>query len=625
MIIILVFLVSLQQNKEERQGRTASHDSSGVKASPLTKTTISPQLQPYYDGHKLQSSLAMPQDPTLTADGSVRMLPYPIPQDDPSANNRSHNGLLTMASAACFLKTKANKTEYLHPTSVLPPAYIMPNTILFPQPAAVVPTSYHVDAINPAYHDNQGSSTPLDQNQLNESHSANYSQIYATPFQQGLTFSNIGFFTPQVAQPLGQQETSSYPAGQQGQVQLLPDMERDNMTVPPQDYVTQQDKVLPLGASHDNYSTPYETVQNTETNSLCQLASIAVAAANREYVPEGEVQPNMTGNYSQTNIQPANIDPGNSSNVAMIPVSMNETTQQDCLNQETVFRSPNMTAETSPLQSGNDPFFYPVTNPNQQQTRYEDYSSMGGNATGNRSSMVTWKDSVDARSYPLMSSYDDPLMQEAVNVANPSKILPNSMMGGTPPTGSLLSGARPFRQRHHSEGAHLIKNSESRIFNQIMNNTVPDERPASTDKHIEVKSLDAFGAQPVATHQLSNVYSEKRVEGQPKDLSAGDKSNQKEEFWAEPKPIQRRRRRHSADSRLLLKPNPLTGTRQTHLVGNPNKKPGVFRGRARRRPPPLVIPSSVNTFTSVPSIHSNLYQSHLHHRRRFAFITFLKY
>ena len=576
-------------------------------------------MQQYYDGAKLPaSSLPIQHDAGLNTDGGVRMLQYQVPPDatDSTATNRPHNGLLTMASAACFLKTKANKSEYLHPTSVLPPAYIVPNTILFPQPG-VVPTSYHVDVINPGYSESQGVSAPLDQNQLSEGHGVNYSQIYATPFQQGLSFSNIGFFAPPVAQPVMQQDAIVYPANQPAQVQLLPGMDRDNMNVPAQDYANQQDKAMPMGATHENYSSQYEPAQNTETNSLCQLASIAVAAANREYAPEGEIPSNMPANYPQANMQAANVDSGNSSNVAIIPAPMSESAPQECLGQENVFRSPSMTAETSPLQSGNDPFFYPVADPNQsqQQARYEDYNSIGSNVSGNRASMVTWKDNVDSVNYSLISSYDDPLMQEAVNVANPSKILPNSMMGGTPPTGSILSGARPFRQRHHSEGAHLIKNSEGRMLNQILDAPSPAERPNSTEKHIEIKNRDPFVPQPAEGLQLGNVYTENLPVSQANELTAGDKDSKKEEFWAEPKPIQRRRRRHSADSRLLLKPGPgpLTGSRQIHFA---DKKGSAFRGRPRRRPPPLVIPSSVNTFTTASSTHPNLYQSHLHHRRR---------
>ena len=560
----------------------------------MPKTPVSPQThqQAFFDPAKMQSQVQMQLDQAVNSD--VRMLSYQYqPEGDPTVQNRSHNGLLTMASAACFLKTEASKADY--PPTVLPPAYIVPHPVLFQQPAVVQP-SYHVDVINQNYNENQ-SAIKQDVSQPNEPHAVSYSQIYPNPFQQALP---ISFFT-NVAQPLLSQETT-YSGSQP---HMMAGVERgESLPNSGQAYIEPQKQMM-LVAPEENYSSQYEPVPNTETNSLCQLASIAVAAAGRDYVPESDVQPGI--NYPANEMQQANTEGNATGNVRLIDPS----TQQECLPQEEVFQ-PNMTTESSPLQSGNDPFFFPVTNPNQGQQRSQygnNYNSAHNSGSVTREPMVTWKDNVDTRSYSMMSSYDDQLMQEAVNVANPSKILPNSMMGGTPPAGSILSGARPFRQRHHSEGAHLIKNSGTSILKQILDNPVPVERQATNERSMDCDKPETVNyTQPDTSLQITDVCS---INGpqRPPDQDV------KKEVWAEPKPIQRRvrHRRHSADSRLFLKPGSLPAGRQAQLVGNSNKKPIALRQeRARRRPPPLVIPSSVNTFTSV----QNLYQSHLHHRRR---------
>ena len=125
--------------------------------------------------------------------------------------------------------------------------------------------------------------------------------------------------------------------------------------------------------------------------------------------------------------------------------------------------------------------------------------------------------------------------------------------------------------------------------------------------------------------------SEKPISGDKQNTPALDLEKQsqskkvepKKEVWAEPKPVQRRirRRRHSADCRLLSKYAPITGTyinRPPYAANPVSKKSGSSvhpEVRTRHRPPPLVIPSSVNTFAPHPPSHPNFYQSHLHHRR----------
>ena len=532
-------------------------------------------------------------------DGNVRLIPYHYPTEalDPSLQNRSHNGLLTMASAACFLKTEASKAEY--PNTVLPSAYIVPHPVLFQQPT-VVPSSYPVDVLNSNLTENQ--SAP-------------------NPFQQGLPFSNISFFAnmPQVPPPPLIQQDAAYPPNNQPQIQMMPAAERDeNLNINSQNYANQPEKpMIMVGGPDESFPGQFAPAPNQGTNSLSQLASIAVAAANREYDPNSNMQPEMAANYPANDLQQTNTEPGSADNIALMQSNMGPGPQQNCLGQEEVFQGSNIAAETSPLQSGHDPFIFPVSgpNPNQQRNHYGNYNSVSNNVPGNREPMVTWKDNVDTRSYSLLS-YDDPLMQEAVNVANPSKILPNSMMGGTPPAGSILSGARPFRQRHHSEGAHLIKNSENSLLKRILDSPVSADMPASSERLGENERQDAINVQvPPDGMQTTDMYA---VNNTDKNLQVPSDSTEtkKVEIWAEPKSIPRRvrRRRHSADSRLFLKPGSFPNRLVQH-VGNPAKKvTGLRKNRDRRRPPPLVIPSSVNTFSS--GSHQNLYTSHLHHRRR---------
>ena len=585
----------LQQNKEERHSRSTSSENT-AKASPLIKPAISPQIQSYYEGGKLQTTIPLPQDANVNPDGNVRIYhPYQYPAEslDPSLQNRPHNGLLTMASAACFLKTEASKADY--PNAVLPSAYaIVPHPVLLQQPA-VVPSSYHVDVLNPSFNENQPT---------------------ANPFQQaGLPF---GLFTnmPQVAQPIIPPD-GSYPNNQLP-VQMLPSAERD-MNINSQNYSSQPDKPMGMVSQDENYSSQYAVPANPETNSLSQLATIAVAAASREYDPNPELPVEISANYPANEMQPANAEPGSAENVGLISNAIGSGGQQECLSQEEVFQPANITTETSPLQSGHDPFIFPVSAPNQSQQRpqYNEYNSMSSNIPGGREPMVTWKDNVDTRSYPLLSSYDDSLMQEAVNVANPSKILPNSMMGGTPTAGSILSGARPFRQRHHSEGAHLIKNRENSILKRILDNPVAGDIPVVNEKLSDCAAQEIINSQPPPDVLMAaDVYPTNTLDKNTQQASANVSETKKVEFWAEPKPIQRkiRRRRHSADSRLFLKPGPLP-SRLVHHNGNQAKKTTSLRKDRARRPPPLVIPSSVNTYTPGQNIH-HLYQSHLHHRRR---------
>ena len=515
--------------------------------------------------------------------------PYPAEPLDPALQNRSHNGLLTMASAACFLKTESSKADY--PSPVIPPAYIVPHPVLFQQSGVV--------DLNPNFTDNQPA---------------------ANPFQQGLPFSNLSFFAnmSQVPQPVAPQEAVY--ANNQPQVQILPTTERDNMNISSQNYPNQVEKPMGIVGQDENYSNQYAIAENTETNSLSQLASIAVAAANREYEPTSEMAQDISGNYPTNEMQPALAESGNSENVGMMPTTMGSIVQQECLGQEEVFQPSNINSETSPLQSGHDPFIFPVSGQNQTQpqTQYDEYNSISNNVPGSREPMVTWKDNVDTRSYPLISSYDDPLMQEAVNVANPSKILPNSMMGGTPTAGSILSGARPFRQRHHSEGAHLIKNRENSILKRILDSPVAGDLPVANERLADNTIQETVNTQPPPPALLVvDSYQPNISDKQPELISPNKSETKKVEFWVEPKPVQRkiRRRRHSADSRLFLKPGPLP-SRLAHHVGNATKKTTSLRKDRARRPPPLVIPSSVNTFTPGQNMHHSLYQSHLHHRRR---------
>lgn len=275
-----------------------------------------------------------------------------------------------------------------------------------------------------------------------------------------------------------------------------------------------------------------------------------------------------------------------------------------------------------------DPFIFPVSIPHTSGTmnnfypgNFEEYSNVS-------------------------AFHDDPLMQEAINVANPGKILPNSMMGGTPSGPSF----RSFRQRHHSEGSVLKKilpvdlqsldlkrdlqvktdiissfvplTSKSNFSNVAAivesNKTVPTQLPGEKRK---LETSAPYESESVKKPKLEMSPEKMESKGKPED--------EKKEVWTVPKqvpPVRTRHRRHSADGRVPYRMGSLLSRPAYHssfsstgimslsksMKGMQSRHPISPVDREKRRPPPLIIPASVNAYTN----GGCLYMSNLHHRRR---------
>lgn len=209
-------------------------------------------------------------------------------------------------------------------------------------------------------------------------------------------------------------------------------------------------------------------------------------------------------------------------------------------------------------------------------------------------------------------------LNDSMLAVDPSKILPNSMMGGNPG-----SSFKSFRQRHHSEGSML---------KTIIPTNIPSiESMIDIKPHVAPIKVEARKAK-VKMPKKRSVQMPLDVQKQPKiaktmpssesqntcklistttKVTTVPSSQDKKEVWTVPKPIpahnKTRHRRHSADSRLTSR----TLLRFPYHAGGMKK--GINNQRTKRKPPPLVIPPSVNTFHN-----SNiLYQSQLHRIRRY--------
>ncbi|XP_076815445.1 uncharacterized protein LOC143461567 isoform X1 [Clavelina lepadiformis] len=605
-----------KHNKEERQkSASTDHTVKAIVSSPVSRNTVTPA--PFVNigqsSSIVQPALCVTSD---AADASSQpLIPESVAQH---AQPHPHNGLLTMASAACFLKTEPGiRPEYLHQPQVLQQAYVVPHPMLFQQSPMM---NVFAPGLSEASVEVRHSTA-----QSLESQGTGYSQLYATQFQQGLPFN----FLPNVAQPSAPMLTQDGAYNQHASIVQQGDphvQERESITINPQAFVNSQtsvEKQVNVAMPEEMYPTPYDSQQMVDTNSLSQLASIAVATANRNMPVQSEFQPAFVQNDMNPTAVPP--DPSVPSDVVwMQHTPVHPVVPDECVDQQNMYGDPTMPPQTSPIRSGHDPFILPVSVPVQEraQGRYGEYSNQTPEPVVpmNRETTVTWQDHHDLQNNSLLSSYDDQLMQEAINVANPSKILPNSMMGGTPPIGSAFSSGRPFRQRHYSEGAHLIKPSETSILKQMLHSPVPTVklRNGNDRPDDQASTLLRKSEKPISGDKQNTPALDLEKQSQSKKVEP------KKEVWAEPKPVQRRirRRRHSADCRLLSKYAPITGAyinRPPYAANPVSKKPGSSvhpEVRTRHRPPPLVIPSSVNTFAPHPPSHPNFYQSHLHHRRR---------
>lgn len=226
----------------------------------------------------------------------------------------------------------------------------------------------------------------------------------------------------------------------------------------------------------------------------------------------------------------------------------------------------------------------------------------------------------------VSSFHDDPLMQEAINVANPSTILPNSMMGGNP--GSYRSS---IRQRHFSEGSVLKKSfQESEIVckpegNCPPTNFVPGHSDVSSDGvNLSIATGNiATSVSPGTKRKATETETTgqmKKVKTEMEPAHNENKDDNTKEIWSVPKhaaPNRQRHRRHSADSRLQFKSMSLlprsslqANVRSMPGHGGNTGVPGDTRGK-RGRPPPLIIPPSVNAYSN-----GARFISQLHHRRR---------
>lgn len=377
------------------------------------------------------------------------------------------------------------------------------------------------------------------------------------------------------------------------------------------------------------------------SNNLAQLATIAVAAASREDLFSFNIDDSLP-NPDFT--QPADLSTNHPNEEGTGWLSSSRVPQASHEN------------EILPIRTNHDPFISPTNvinnatsycgygraNPVVNNITLNDASADNSSKNVTSSNTVTWQESTFSS-----NNYDDhdPLMQEAFDVADPSNILPNSMMGGTPTGGAFFRGSsRPMRQRHHSEGAHLIRSNlqGANLLKHILHNRNQQQEQESTASLVNDDNFNSVPNKPPCTPYTTNLVANS-YNGQADSIATGSISNNqpqfvattntvaistqvnlqqvtasnetKKESWAEPKPLNPRRirrRRHSADCRLLMKQNkyPLypDSNRSVKRLLHPCPE-----GRIRQKPPPLHIPQSVNSFASSvgPAI---LYQSNLHHR-----------
>ena len=607
-------LLHLFQNKEDRHSKSSSGSDSSAKNPPLPT-------------HQVLHSSPSPafveigrSPPGLVPTAAALDVPPLLHQQyvaQPAAQmpGRSHNGLLTMASAASFLKTDASHPDFMYPSNSMQPTYVMPPAMVL-QPAQV-PGVFPPNSSD--LKDRMGQ-------QLN------YPQLYATPVPPAFGAFNLpnAAAISQVPPPLIQQQEVQYLSEDHA---VQSEMAR-NAPDSVQPYAPDQllhEKTYPYAVADDNYHLTYDMHHMSETNSLSQLASIAVAAANRDQFAEVAPFPAeyASAAYTQPGVASAPADPAAVSGVPWVDSAVDASSQDACLVQQDAMYPKASASKTSPIRTGNDPFILPVTTATRRlQSRFGEYEAecVTAHISMNQQPSVTWQDTA------LFSSYDDPLMRDAVNVASPSKILPNSMMGGTPSCGSWFSSAsgRPFRQRHHSEGAHLVKTSNSSILRQILHSPVPSVKLKSAGEGGARETQNPSAAPPTTNNSSGDCSADHQGATGPSEASQTDTAQVEKaavpEKWAEPMPVTRRirRRRHSADCRVPLKSGALPVHRQdlhklASTSGTPMKKSGSLLrsdARIRRKPPPLVIPSSVNAYINpVPAVH--FYMSNLHHRRRY--------
>nr|CAB3267233.1 uncharacterized protein zf(c2h2)-117 [Phallusia mammillata] len=599
-----------KKSKEDRHQKTPSTDSS--KGSTLQPHQVQPAAQADFIDIRSPPTLLPVGSTHSSLEGMSQLLPqqYASPSINQQVAGRPHNGLLTMASAASYLKTEPTHSDYLYQPT-MQTTYVVPQSMVIP-PAQMVAANF-----GPTTSDTMLKGK-IPQPALN------YQQIYAAQMQAPFPMSmpNAIHHVPPLLAPDVQYVSN------QDHANLGHDVQVNQQPYTPDQPVVEKPMAYPI--QDESYPINYEQ-HHIENNSLSQLASIAVAAANRDQLPE---LAGIDSTFQQQPFHPpAEMHNQSNDQVVGSDLDWSNSSVHSASQDPTIVQQNSMYAETktSPIRTGHDPFILPVTTAQRRlQSRYGEYESnlVSQSPSLNQEPTVTWHDNI------LISSYDDhdPIMREAINVANPSKILPNSMMGGTPSCSGMFSSSsvRPFRQRHHSEGSHLVKSSGSSILKQILHSPVPTVklRPSKTPPTEDLQSSGNIG------EQMSANYPPNEAANMP--ISQTDTGKQSAalpaptpEVWAEPKPVSRRirRRRHSADCRLILKSGLQSAYGHTrhdmlrlgHGTSNAMKKPNnaLIRSntRVRHKPPPLVIPSSVNAYTTGHG-QAYIYQSHLHHRRR---------
>ena len=246
-----------------------------------------------------------------------------------------------------------------------------------------------------------------------------------------------------------------------------------------------------------------------------------------------------------------------------------------------------------------------------------------------------------------MIEQDDELMKDAKNNIEPNLILPITMMGGTPTGGSFFTGGttranhKRVRSRHRSEGSwrtgagsqqlkqHLnqqqcgveierrnvgVANKRYTVFNSSPHISPylqqSSNQPAQQLSNSNNPVVSATNNSVVVIAQNNNRTMVQQQEQQVQASITNIKEN-----WAEPKPVAVRRparqRRHSADCRLTMNKH------KYHQYGNMRTTKrnfasiGHHEARKRSKPPPLVIPQSVNTLSPM---NNTLYQSNLHRK-----------
>ena len=559
-----------------------------------------------------------------------------------------HN-LLTIVSAASIIKKENTGHEILvqNPLVPVPPAYIpvVNHAAALPHAMFLPP---HVMPSNMGEHPTAQKS--LQESQLQVDHNV------LPVSEHGSTRGESPIVNSSMPVPLNLHNCTGSEVGSHSQLQpgtteeiisLGKSSQGDN--IPDSSFSTTKVDNKPVDMSQDMtaynlYNSNDQHIPCRSSNSLSQLASIAVAAADPRDL--GGVEPSADSHNLV--FDPSHIPPPVNNQVPQVnwmtppPGQPTNITGTECLptEQTGVFVNdginPSNLTCAPPIRSGQDPFIIAVSSTVSEgisQHNLNKYSrpEIIQNLPLNRNCSVKWQDHHDNTHGLQLNPESDPMMREAVNVADPSNILPNSMMGGTP-TGAFCGSSnidRPFRQRHHSEGSALTKRPS--LLKQILHSSVPTVklRPGGLhDSDISCSQInlnkETISEETNSSHLRNNCMQNEFNIPLPNHSHQNSIDQPKAECWAEPKPVQwkTRYRRHSADCRLMnqsslyMRKHESANKPSSQYNKTTERKPYAYphnnsQSRFRNRPPPLVIPSSVNSF-SANGYNGNLHQSYLH-------------